>query len=265
MILSFPAIMLLLFLPFSLFAQNIPKPTVSLQIFIDPGHGGNAQGAIGINGQQEKDIALQVSLRLNQQIKKELHLSAFLTRKTDVSLGLKDRMRIASQAGADLFVSIHCNSAPHGPMQARAKGIETYFLSMEATGKHAYLVAARENAETPSSSTDDALSLILTDLAQTQAHHESSSLAYRVHQKLVSRLNAVDRGVQQAPFVVLMGARMPAILVEIGFLSNLQEAKKLSQSSYQQQIAEAITQGIADFLRNKSIYRNTADWSRGSH
>jgi N-acetylmuramoyl-L-alanine amidase len=134
---------------------------------------------------------------------------------------------------------------------------------MEATGKQAYLVAARENAEAPSYSTsDDALSLILTDLVQTQAHHESSTLAYRVHQKLVNHLNAVDRGVQQAPFVVLMGARMPAILVEIGFLSNSQEAKKLSQSSYQQQIAEAITQGIADFLRNKPLYRSTAGWSR---
>jgi N-acetylmuramoyl-L-alanine amidase len=175
MTLGFPAIMLLLFLS-SLSAQSIPKPTVPLQIFIDPGHGGKVHGAIGVNGQQEKHIALQVALRLHQQIKKELHLSAHLTRNTDVFLELKDRIRIANQAGADLFISIHCNSSPNGPMQVRAKGIETYFLSMEATGKQAYLVAARENAEAPSYSTsDDALSLILTDLVQTQAHHESSS------------------------------------------------------------------------------------------
>lgn len=261
MTLGLPAIWWLLFLPFSVFAQNPPDQNAAVpgQIVIDPGHGGKAHGAMGVYGKPEKDIALQIAQRLRQEIKKELHLPTHLTRNADVFLDLKDRTRLANQAGADLFISIHCNSFPHGPGQARVKGIETYFLSTEATGEQAHLVAARENAEVPFSSSANTLSAILTDLVQTQAHHQSSTLAYQVHQKLVNRLKAVNRGVQQAPFVVLMGARMPAILVEVGFLSNPQEAKKLSQSSYQQQIAKAITQGIADFLRKKTLYRSAAE------
>jgi N-acetylmuramoyl-L-alanine amidase len=138
---------------------------------------------------------------------------------------------------------------PVGPSRWGTHGVETYFLSAEAGGEQAERVAARENAEArKQQGSGDALANILSDLAQTEAHHDASSLAYSVHQRLVKDLGAPDRGVHQAPFIVLMGAEMPAILVEVGFLTSPVEGPKLADKAYQARIADSLVDGIAAYL-----------------
>ncbi len=216
-------------------------------VVIDPGHGGIKEGAVSEKGEQEKVIALTLARRLKTELQKA-SIKVLLTREGDSDLGLDERMHLANEAGADLFVSIHLNSMPL-KARARVRGIETYFLSTEATGDRAKEVAAAENAEAGAQAAPaDDLAFILNDLAQTQAHRDSSKLAYTVHQRLVKELEAADRGVHQAPFIVLMGAQMPAILAEVGFLSHSQESRKLVDPAYQKRIARSLKNGIVEFL-----------------
>lgn len=218
-------------------------------ICVDPGHGGSKNGAIGPANRKEKDVALEVSLRLAKELESKLGAKVVLTRDEDVEVDLEERVRIANQARADVFISIHCNSMPTARARRLAHGMETYFLSAEASGEAARDLAARENAEqVKREEKTDPLAFILDDLARTQAHQDASRLAYTVHQKMVGRAKANDRGVHQAPFVVLMGAEMPAILVEIGYISHPRESKKLVQAKYQQQVAESLAEGIGEFL-----------------
>ncbi len=218
-------------------------------ICIDPGHGGSQNGAVGPEEQKEKDVALEVAKRLAEDLRAKLGAKVILTRETDVEVDLEERVRIANEAKADVFVSIHCNSMPTQRARRLANGMETYFLSAEASGEAAKDLAARENAEQrKKEQSGDALSFILDDLARTQAHRDASRLAYTVHQKMTGAVKAHDRGVHQAPFVVLMGAEMPAILVEIGYISHPRESKKLLEKGYQRKIAESLAVGIGDFL-----------------
>jgi N-acetylmuramoyl-L-alanine amidase len=222
------------------------KPPV---VFVDAGHGGKMDGASGPRGVREKAITLQIAKRLKQELEKRLGAKVLLTRDTDVDIDIYDRMRRANEAKAEVFVSVHCNAMPPGPYRANTRGIETYFLSAEATGKEAEAVAARENAEARKAQVGaDPLTNILNDLAQTEAHHDASLLAYAVHQRLIKDLGTADRGVHQAPFIVLMGAEMPAILVEAGFLTSPAEAQKLVDKEYQTKIADSLVDGIVAFL-----------------
>lgn len=216
---------------------------------IDPGHGGEKFGAIGVNGKREKDLALEIALKLKAELEAGGRAQVLMTREKDVGIGLADRIRKANEAGAALFVSIHLNSMPPGRARRTAHGVETYFLSAEATGEQARRVAALENAEEPlETEVSGDLAAILADLAGTEAHRDASALAYTVHSRLVQELEARDRGVQQAPFVVLMGAQMPAILVEVGFLSHVRDAKMLATPAYQQQAARSMARAIEEFL-----------------
>ena len=219
------------------------------RIVIDPGHGGRDYGAPGyLKGVHEKHVTLQIARKLAQMVRKELKCEVFLTRNKDRYLTLEERTAIANTKNADLFISIHTNSHK----DRRAYGIETYFLNL-ATDDEAIRVAAMENATSTKNISD--LQTILQDLMQNAKINESSRLAGNVQVSVVRHLKnkrysrIKDKGVKQAPFYVLLGAQMPAILVETGFISNPREAKRLVNSQYQRRICEAIVIGIKKYIK----------------
>jgi N-acetylmuramoyl-L-alanine amidase len=218
---------------------------------IDPGHGGEKEGAVGPTGLREKELTLQIARRVAARLRR-VGAKAVLTRSGDLAVALAQRAGLANAVGADLFVSIHLNAMP-GANRARAHGVETYFLSADASDASATAVAARENADRlagePEPAGDDPVAGILQDLADTDALSESSRLAYALHERLVTTLGAEDRGVKQAPFYVLAGARMPAVLLEVGFVSNAAEGQRLATAAYQERVAQAVVDGIAAWRR----------------
>lgn len=218
-------------------------------VVVDPGHGGQQDGAMGPRGLLEKDLALALARKLKAQLLASARV--VLTREQDRSLGLPERVQAANRQKPDLFISLHANSMPTRHQRASTEGVETYFLSAHASGEDARKVAARENAEAPGAhrgSGGDTLAFILADLQRAEAHVESSRLAYAVHQRLVEATGAQDRGVQQAPFFVLMGVDAPAILVEVGFISHPLEGKRLMDEAYQDKLVTALAEGIRVFL-----------------
>ena len=235
-------------------------------IVIDPGHGGRDFGASGyLNGVYEKDIVLKIAKKLSKKIRKQLQCEVFLTRNSDRYLTLEERTAIANTKNADLFVSIHTNAAK----SRRAFGIETYFLNL-ATDDESILVAARENATSTKNISD--LQTILSDLMQNAKINESSRLANYVQTALCSclkknnygRIN--NKGVKQAPFYVLLGAQMPAILIETSFISNPKECKRLITSKYQERLCDAIVNGIKKYIKetNPTAFLNNFQQKRGN-
>jgi len=224
-------------------------------VVIDPGHGGSQQGAPGCQeGVWEKDLTLAIAKKVGSRLRAELGVNALLTRETDAHLFLGRRIAFANAHGADLFISIHLNSMPTPAERRHVEGIETYFLSADATDERAASVAAAENADDgPKKRGGSDLSLILDDLTLTAAHQDASRLAKAVHGSLVTNLHATDHGVQQAPFVVLEGAQMPAILCEVGFISHPVEGKKLQTDAYQDEVAEALVLGVKKFLAQTRV------------
>jgi N-acetylmuramoyl-L-alanine amidase len=216
-------------------------------VVLDPGHGGEKDGALSVEGRREKDITLQIARLLRKRLEKQ-GARVVLTRGEDVTVDLPRRAAIANAEEADLFVSLHLNSAPGGP-GSPARGIETYFLSADATDASASAVAARENADRPRSGPTDAVDGILDDLEDQANLAESSRLAHAIHGALVRGTRAPDRGVKQAPFHVLAGARMAAVLLELGFVSHPVEGKDLARPARQDAIAGSIAAGIAAWRR----------------
>ena len=223
------------------------KPVVVL----DPGHGGVETGATGPTGLLEKDVALDIARRVERLLERQ-GMTVVLTRDDDRVLPLDDRTAIANHNKAELFVSIHLNAS----RRPSATGAETWFLSPEATDDEARTVAALENkAYAPAGDgsaevlpeADRGLELILWDLAQNRYLERSGHLAEQVQRELNALTGVKDRGVRQAPFRVLMGATMPAILVEAGFLSNPEEESKLKDDAYKERVADAIARAIAGF------------------
>jgi len=214
-------------------------------VVIDAGHGGKDAGAIGPSGLMEKDVVLDMARRLRDLMHQYPQWRVTLTRDTDVFIPLEERTAIANAKAADLFVSIHANAAE----RADAHGIETYFLDL-ASDEQSLRVAARENATTLSKVSG--LQLILRDLQLTSKRNDSSLLAGSVQQALVQPpgggTGGRDLGVKHAPFVVLLGAEMPSILVETGFISNPGEERRLADSKYRAQAARAIFEGIAEYF-----------------
>lgn len=220
-------------------------------VVVDPGHGGTQEGASGPEGLIEKNLALSIARKVKAQLEKELQATVVLTRDRDALVHLSERVVLANKRRPELFISIHANSMPTAQQRRLNQGIETYFLSAAASGEEAKKVAARENAEVgsqPRGASGDTLSFILADLQRSETHVDSSRLAYSVHEALISQTGAQDRGVQQAPFYVLMGLDAPAVLVEVGFVSHPDEARQLSDGEYQSKLARAITQGVKQFL-----------------
>ncbi len=236
-------------------APEPPEPPEGLHtIVIDPGHGGTETGAIGPSGVEEKNLTLLIAQTLKAQLEAALPVRVVLTRGEDANLPLETRTAIANQNKADLFVSLHLNSA-FGPAP---RGAETYFLSATASDERAAQAAAAENAPggaaRPAAGGDaggeDALydlRLILWDLAQSHFLAESQRLGNLIQGELNGALDLRDRGVKQAPFVVLMGAAMPAVLVELGFLSNPEEERRLQDPSYRGQLAAALVRAISRY------------------
>jgi N-acetylmuramoyl-L-alanine amidase len=217
---------------------------------VDPGHGGEQDGAISARGDKEKDLALDIAQRLSRRLRK-MGGKVILTRTGDISVPLANRAAIATALRADLFISVHLNSMPTPEQRRRTSGIETYFLSADATDTRASAVAARENADRlagePEPDPDDPVAGILSDLQDAASLQGSSRLAYAIHDKLVTALAAEDLGVKQAPFYVLAGARMPAVLLEVGFISHEEDAARLRTSEYRERIAAAVAEGVRAF------------------
>jgi len=217
------------------------------KIVIDPGHGGRDFGAPGyIKGVHEKIITLSIGKRLAKKIRKTLKCEVIMTRQTDCYLTLEERTAIANTRNADLFISIHTNSTRN----RRAFGIETYFLNL-ATDEDSILVAARENATSAKNISD--LQTILNDLMQNAKINESSRLATQVQTSLYEQMRTrysqvKNLGVKQAPFYVLLGAQMPSILIETSFISNARECKRLVNTKYQDQLCDAIIDGIREYI-----------------
>ncbi len=226
----------------------------ALKIVIDPGHGGKAPGGLGPHGEKEKDITLEVGRILAKRLGDE-GLEVFLTRENDTYIPLEDRTAFANKHKADLFVSIHVNAT-----EARYRdGVETYFLNL-TTDASSNKVAQRENAM--SSSSMKGLQLIIKDLMLNAKINESSRFATFTQNAIISSLRKTgytgkDLGVKQAPFYVLMGAQMPAILIEMGFITNPADCMLLHNNTHLEAIVEGIMGGIRTFMANSSyVYNN---------
>jgi len=235
--------------------EQLPSTRQGLRtIVIDPGHGGQATGTIAANGIQEKAITLDIAIRLRELVYRRLGLQVRLTRESDVDLENVRRTEMANNWEADLFISIHAN----GFRQTAVRGPETYFLSASASDANARRAVLRENGgETPdgeaSAAPASGLDFILWDLAQTQHLRESSLFAEGLQASLNSLWRIGDRGVRQAPFTVLRGATMPAVLVEVGYLSNLEDAAMLADPDVRQRIAESLFRGISAFREQYAV------------
>lgn len=212
------------------------------KVVIDPGHGGHDVGSIGPSGYTEKELVLDIARRLKNLIEAELGLQATLTREHDGFVALDKRTEIANQERADLFISIHANSS----RVRSVTGVETYFLNLNTQSREALETANRENASAEKSVSE--LGDIIRKMMQNDKMDESRELAQHIQRSLSSRKDAgPDRGVKQAPFVVLMGATMPSILAEISFISNATTERQLKKPEYRQEIAESLLKGIRSY------------------
>ncbi len=233
-------------------APRASEPELAVRtVVIDPGHGGENPGARGPGGTVEKDIALGIARRLRAELVNARGLQVFLTRDKDVDMDLDDRTAIANNYKADLFVSIHANAS-----RARgAKGSEVYFLSYQASDDDSRRTAQLEGAADPlpEAAVGADLALILWDMAQAEHLEESSALASRIQEELAVVTGSEGRGVKQAPFRVLVGAAMPAVLVEIAFISNPEEEKLLASEAYQAKIAGSLARGIERYRRERAV------------
>jgi N-acetylmuramoyl-L-alanine amidase len=219
------------------------------RIVIDAGHGGHDTGTIGPTGLMEKDLCLDIALRLGKIVQQRLPgADVVYTRSDDTFIPLEERTRIANEAKADLFISIHANSShDHG-----ARGIETYYLNLKGS-PDAMEVAARENATAQESVHD--LEDLVKKIARSEKIDESKEFAEDIQESLAKRIQknykpVKDRGVRKAPFVVLIGADMPSILTEISFLSNPADEQLLKKPEHRQRVAEGLYQGVASYLQS---------------
>ena len=221
------------------------------RVVIDPGHGGRDSGAIGPDGTREKDVTLAVAQRLAQDLKAQ-GLEVFLSRNDDRFVALEDRASFANHVKADLFISIHCNAA----RDRKLRGTETYFLNV-TDDRYALKLAARENQASEKSLSD--LQMILADMATKADVEETERLARSVQRTLVDGSRDAGRrdlGVKHALFYVLLGTKMPSVLVETAFLSNRDDEKKLRSERYQAGLAHAISQGVGQFLDQRQGFAN---------
>ncbi|MBV9610420.1 MAG: N-acetylmuramoyl-L-alanine amidase, partial [Acidobacteria bacterium] len=213
-----------------------------LKIVIDPGHGGTEDGAIGRNGLKEKDLVLDVAHRLGTLLAMKLDAEVFYTRTDDRNVALEERTEYANQLQADMFVSVHANSS----LDPNARGIETYYMD-SASSMHEAEVAARENA----TSKKKVGNMLRAHLAMPEKIERSHKLATMVQQALYGSLadgQLKNRGVKRAPFVVLLGADMPAVLAEISFLSSPDDERALVGPDLRDRVADALYRGIAKYL-----------------
>jgi N-acetylmuramoyl-L-alanine amidase len=218
------------------------------KIVLDPGHGGKDPGAIGAGGFAEKDIVLAVAKKLERKLKQEMGVEVILTRRDDRFIPLEDRTAIANAEAADLFVSLHMNASPNGD----ARGLETYYLD-NTNDEGSLRLAARENGTSRRNVSD--LQFILSDMTQNMKLEDSITLAHHLQHSLVNGMSTrladvKDLGVKKALFYVLVGARMPSVLVEMFFITNQTEGRAMSQETYQNAVVDALYDGILKYKEN---------------
>jgi N-acetylmuramoyl-L-alanine amidase len=223
------------------------------RVVIDPGHGGHDQGTQGPRGLLEKDLVLDVALRVGKLIENRMGAEVIYTRSDDTFIPLEGRTALANEKRADLFLSIHANSSP----VPRITGVETYYLSL-TDSKEAKDVAARENDSSQLSVFE--LQNLVQKIATNDKVEESREFADRVQSALYSFSARSfpaekNRGVKKAPFVVLIGAHMPSILAEIGFVSNPREEALLKKPDYRQRLAEALFRGLSRYADSLSHFQ----------
>jgi N-acetylmuramoyl-L-alanine amidase len=218
------------------------------RIVIDPGHGGHDTGTIGPSGLEEKDVVLDVSLKLKKLLERNTGCEVIMTRSDDTFIPLEERTAIANEKRADLFISVHANASS----DKRARGIETYYLNLTSS-PDALEVAARENAT--SQEAVHQLQDLIRKIAMTEKIEESQDFARQVQRQVYTRVTKLsgaqrDRGIKKAPFVVLIGANMPSVLAEISFLTNPRDERLLKRSDYREKIANALYEGIVGYVRS---------------
>jgi N-acetylmuramoyl-L-alanine amidase len=223
------------------------------RVVIDPGHGGHDQGTEGPHGLLEKELVLDVAMRVGKLVEDRMGAEVIYTRTDDTFIPLEGRTALANEKKADLFLSIHANSSP----APRISGMETYYLNFAAS-KDAADLAARENATSQHSIFD------LQDIVQKITLHDKAEESHEFASRLQTALFAFsaknfpaekNRGVKKAPFVVLIGATMPSVLAEIGFLSNTREESLLKKPDYRQKLAEALFRGISRYAETLSHFQ----------
>jgi N-acetylmuramoyl-L-alanine amidase len=223
------------------------KTTVSgiRKIVLDPGHGGKDPGAIGIGGVTEKDLVLSIAKKLAVRLTRELGIQVILTRKDDRYVPLEDRTATANAEDADLFVSLHMNASPN----LEARGLETYYLD-NTSDEASIRLAARENSTSRKNISD--LQFILSDMMQNVKLEDSISLAHQLQGAVVSGMSrkmsdVKDLGVKKALFYVLVGARMPSVLVEMFFITHRVEGRAMNDEGHQDAMADALLEGIRKY------------------
>jgi N-acetylmuramoyl-L-alanine amidase len=228
-------------------SKPAPVPAVNgiRKIVLDPGHGGKDPGAIGPGGLAEKDIVLSIAKKLARKLTAEMGVQVVLTRNDDRYVALEDRTATANAEDADLFISLHLNASPN----TEARGLETYYLD-NTTDEAAIRLAARENGTSRRNISD--LQFILSDMTQNMKLEDSISLAHRLQSSMVGGMTKVmsdvkDLGVKKALFYVLVGARMPSVLVEMFFITNRSEGRAMSRDNYQDAMVKALFEGIEKF------------------
>jgi len=223
-------------------------------VVIDPGHGGSNLGATTPEGWREKDLTLKLAKMLKKKLLKVPGLKVYLTREQDRALSLEERGEFANRVNGDLFISIHANAYN----SIRVSGVETYFLSLEATDEESRKLALWENLGVENEpdfqlfKENDELGMILGDMLQSEHIAESEILAKIIQKNLTQALKSKNRGVRQAPFRVLMGVNMPAVLVEVGFLTNPRDLRNITNPANQEKIVNALYQSILEFQQMKS-------------
>jgi len=234
----------------------------ALVVVLDPGHGGPPphDGAPVVAYSRMTVIALQVAQKTKEALEAR-GATVILTRDLDEDIPLADRVRIANEAGADVFLSIHCNAMEKREDRKVTRGVETYFLSPDPTDAEARMLAQLENGgpdAVPLPKANDPVIGILNDLALGQARNDSAALAQIVQQHLVRETKAPSRGVRQAPFLVLSGTKMPSALVEIGFISHPKEGRMLKGEKYQARVSAALADAVRDFAEKVLVRRLVA-------
>jgi len=221
---------------------------------LDPGHGGHDTGTIGPGGLLEKDLVLDVAQRLGHLIETRMGSEVIYTRSDDTFIALERRTEIANEAKADLFLSVHANSSP----LRSAAGVETFYMNF-TTSKTALELAARENAGSQMSVYE--LQELLQKIVLKDKVEESREFATRVQSALytlsarTTDARSKDRGVKKAPFVVLIGASMPSVLAEIGFISNAHDESIMRREEYRQRTAEALYKGLSGYANSLSHFQ----------
>jgi N-acetylmuramoyl-L-alanine amidase len=214
-------------------------------VVVDPGHGGDNKGALAFNGVYEKEIVLAIGKRVVELLEAGTNAEGHLTRQGDETVPLKRRIAMANDLQADLFISLHCNSS----FSQKPAGVETYVLSEEALEEESNKLSRQ--VVTPrglyASAADPAAAAVVKEMLQFAAHRDAKGFASRVQGALVRRTRSADRGVKELPIVILRGAEMPGVVIEVGFVSNPVEAENLSRSGYQEKVAQAIVDAIISY------------------